>query len=479
MAERESIKAFRGVKWSAVQRFSSQGISFVISIILARVLSPEDYGIIAITMVFILIFQTINESGFNVALMNKLDRDELDFSSVFILNIAIGLLLYLLLYLFAPFIADFFHQDKLVMVLRVIGLIVVINSFAIVQTTIFLINVDFKSQAKASICAVLLSGGLGIACAYSGWNVWALVVQTLFYGIVNTCLMWYWSKWRPKELKFSFVRIKGIMGFSYRLILSRLINTLFAQLYPVVIGHFFNVAQLGLYNKARQFETQSSNNIANVVMRVSIPLMCEAQKDHEKLANILNVFVKSTAFVVFPLLAGMMVLAKPLIIVVLTEKWIDCSWILQALCPVGMFYIVSAFNINIFNATGRTDWALQSELIKKIVSVVIVCISIMLGFTFLVWSQVMIGVFEMVVAMYYTKKQIKLGMWKQIYFLRHVIFASGIMALCVCMVAGCVDENIFKLLVGVGVGCVVYMTYWMVFEKSFIFKIVGNIRQKK
>lgn len=478
MEDAIKTKAAHGVIWSAFQRFSSQGIGFIISIILARLLLPGDYGIVSLSLVFLAIFRTINESGFSLALINKQDRDELDYSSVLVINVLIGCVLYLLLFLTADSISYFFNQPRLSGVLKIIGICTIIDGFSIVQVAIFTISVNFKIQARVSIIAVIISGLTGIFCAYNGYAFWALVIQSLIYSLVNTTLLWYYSTWRPRRLVFSFERIRSLFDFSYKLVLARLINTIFIQLYPVVIGRVFSVELLGLFDKAKQFETQTSNNIANVVMRVSIPLMCEVQDSKERLNEVLAKFIKATSFLVFPLLTGMIVLAYPLVIVVLSEKWVEAAWILQVLCPTGMFYIISTFNINIFNATGRTGLALQSEVIKKIIFILFIFLSINLGFKYLVWAQLLTSLIEMIVSMLYTKKQIGTGLLNQILSIKNVIISSFIMGGVVSIVTSYIDLNIFKLIVGFLCGCIVYFLYWFIVEPKYLYSIVTIFKKK-
>lgn len=446
----------KGVSWSAVERFSVQIVQFVISVVLARLLVPEAYGIVALAMVILHVLQTINEVGFGEALMHKLDRGELDFSSVFVMNISLGCFLYGLLFLFAPLLERIFNVDGLSVVIRWIGLNLVITSFVVVQRAILIIAVDFKTIAKSSLLAVVISGTVGIIYAYCGGGVMALVLQSLLNNIITTILIWIQSKWRP-SLKFSWPHFVALFKYAYKLIIARFINTIFNEAFTAVVGAFYSPAQLGLYNRAKSFETLGSSNITSIVQRVSTPVLCEKQYKLLELADSLMYFIRNTAFIVYPLLVGMIVLADPLIHLLLTDKWSGAIWILQVLSPVGLCYVVSTFNMNIFNATGRTDWALQCEVIKKVVDVFIIIIALHVSFKCLVWSQIIIAVFEMVVNLWYTKKQIGLTYLSQFRNIADILFASIIMALVVLLVTTPLNNSAMKLILGVISGGVTYL----------------------
>ncbi len=456
-------RAIKGVAWSAVERFSVQIIQFIISVILARLLLPSDFGLIAIVMIIINILQTINETGFGTALINKQNRDELDFSTVFVLNIFLGFFLYAILYILAPSISVFFKQPQLTHLSRLIGLNLIIASIVVVQRTKLLIDVDFKTQAKVSLISVVISGIVGIYTAYNGFGVMALVIQSLLNNGLNTLFIWIFVKWRPK-LQLSLNRLKSLFDFAYKLILARLINTIFVEAYSFVIGKVYTPEQLGYFNRAKSFETLSSNNIAGIVQRVSTPILCEVQNDNQQLARILIKFITSTALIVYPLLFGLFVLAEPLISVLLTDKWLPSARMLKILCPVGLFYVISTFNRNVFNATGRTDWALKTEIIKKIIFIGIIILSLYFGFTALLISQIVIAIIEFFVDTYYTQKQIGITPFQQLKSLTGIILASFAMALLVGISTYFIENNLLKLIIGTIIGIIVYSIICSVFN---------------
>lgn len=455
-------RAVKGVVWSGIERFSVLIVQFVISVLLARILSPSDFGLLALVLVVINILEVLNEVGFGAALMQKLDRDDLDFSTVFVFNMVLGIVLYGLVYLFAPYMALFFNKPELTLLIRLVGLNLIISSFVIVQRTRLWISVDFKTLAKASFIAVLISGSIGVYCAYSGWGVMALIVQLLVNNLVNTLLIWLMVKWKI-SLRFSYDRFVGLFNYAYKLILARLVNSVFNEIYSIVIGKAYSATQLGYFNRAKSFTELSSGNITSIVQRVSTPLLCEAQHDNKRMGEVLLKFIKNTAFIVFPLLCGLFVLAEPLIRILLTDKWLPSVWILRVLCPVGMMYVISTFNINVFNATGRTDWALKSEIIKKNIYVGIIAIAVFFGFEALIYSQILIGFIELIISTYYTKKQIELTLFYQIASLSSIFFLSLIMAIIVWSVTFTMSNEYYQLLIGIFAGVISYsiMAYFL------------------
>ncbi len=464
-------RTLKGVLWSAIERFSVQIVQFVISVILARLLTPEAYGVIALSLVILNVLQTINEVGFGAALMHKLDRDELDFSSVFVMNMLMGTGLYIVLFVTAPLLESFFAVEGLTTVIRWIGLNLIITSFVVVQRTKLFIAVDFKTMAKASLVGVVVSGIIGVVYAYYGGGVMALVVQSLLNNLITTIIIWIYAKWSP-SIRFSWERFVELFKYAYKLIIARFVNTAFNEVYSAMVGAFYTPAQLGLFNRAKSFETLSSSNITQIVQRVSVPVLCEKQYDHQALGESLMSFIRNTAFVVFPLLCGMFVLADPMIRVLLTDKWEGAIWILQVLCPVGACYVLSTFNLTVFNATGRTDWALYCEVVKKLVDIAIMAVAVTISFEALVWSQVIIAVFELLVNLIYTKKQIGLGLFAQFKSVSGILFCAIVMALFVKLVTMFVDGNILKLTLGVVVGVVVYASLCLIFNVNNSRKII-------
>lgn len=404
-------RIIKGVGWSAAQQFSTQIIQFVISIILARLLSPSEFGIVAASMIVLTILQVINETGFGAALMQKLDRDETDFFSVFVLNIIMGLVLYILLFISAPLWAIIFKVPELTKVIRLLGLNLIFGSFMVVQRTKLLIKVDFKTWTKASVSAALIAGVVAVVMAYHNYGVYSLVCQSLFSSFLSTLFIWYMVKWKP-NMQFSFVRLKSLFNFAYKLIAARVVNTIFNEVYSSVVAIFFTPAQLAFFNRANSFVSLSSNNIVSIIQRVSIPVLCEHQNSESELRNLVLKFVKNSSLIITPLTVLLFVLAEPLVICLLTEKWLQSVFILKIICATGLFYNISAFNMNVYNATGRTDLALKCEIVKKIISIIIIAGTLYLqNFTFLIVSYTVCSFVEFIINVKFTYSQIHTTIW--------------------------------------------------------------------
>lgn len=460
MKESKFYLTVKGVFWSAIERFSVQGIQFVIQIILARLLMPSDFGTVAVILVLLNIFQTINESGFLVALINRIDRTEVDFSTVFFFNIIFGLILYIIVYLTAPLFASFFNQPNLIGITRIIGIHLIISSFSTVQTARLLIKIDFKTIAKASLVAVILSGGVGVFCAYQGLGILALVFQYLLNSFLNVILIWFYTKWKPK-FAFSYSRFKLLFNFSYKILITRIIDVVYNSFYTVAIGKFYSVTELGYYNRALSFQILSSKNITDIIQRVSTPLLCELQNDHSRLKNALKGFIIYSSMIVFPAMIMLWIFAEPLISVALSDKWLPAANILQLLCPVGMLYVLNTFNRNVFSTIGRPGLLVKLEIVKKIIMTTVLVISIPFGLKAILVGQIIGSFFELTLNTYYTKKLINFGLKDQFHSIMGVLVVVFFTTPFLLVILHLKIENIYKLLLGFGLGSAISLGLFM------------------
>lgn len=471
------VKILKGIMWSGFEKFSVQIFQFIISIILARLLSPKDFGVIAIVLVLMNIIQVFNEGGFAEALMKKLDRDNLDYSTVFYFNILFSIILYIILYVSAPYIANYFNLLQLINLLRLLGINIIITSFVVVQRTILTINVDFKTQAKASFIGIIIGGIIGIYCANKNLEAFSIVAQYLSSNLVTTIFIWIFSSWKP-SFQFSFSRLKILFDYAYKLILARFVNVLFSEIYSIAIGKYYSPIQLGYFNRAKSFIGISSNNITSIVQRVSTPVLCKFQNDNKMMGEMLIKFIQKTSMLVFPLLFGLFVLSESFVYVILGPKWLSTAWILQSLCPVGILYVFSTFNMNIFNATGKTNLALQSELIKKVINIIIIT-AISINFKFLILSQILVALIEFFINTWYTKKQIDLNWKKQVKSVFPIIISSLIMCFVVYLTTVKLESNIIKLFTGIFIGFISYSILCYIFNisqsKIFINKYIKRL----
>lgn len=454
----------KGVSWSAVQQFSTQIIQFVITIILARLLTPTEFGVVAASTIVIAILQVINEGGFTSALMQKLDRDDLDFNTVFFINILWGGFLYFLVVISSHLWALIFKTPELEIVIKWLGLNLIIESFMVVQRTKLFINVDFKTWTKASVSGTLVGGTTGIVLAYRGWGVYALVAQSLISSFLTVLFVWILVKWVPK-LEFSFQRFKRLFSYAYKLTGARFINSLFNEIYASVIALVYNPTDLALFNRAKSFQYLSSNNLVQVVQRVSVPLMCEVQASQAELRKVTLRFINNTIFIIAPLIVLLFTLAKPLIIILLTDKWIESVPILRIICFAGFFYVISAFNENLFNAVGKTSLALKSEIIKKIVMILIISFAVILkNFNLLIWSFVVCALIECIIDTCYTKPIIGAGLLEQIKGVKGIILISIVMGLLIYS-GSLICSNMYIQLFGLGsLGLAAYIAMSVIFN---------------
>lgn len=412
MAESLKSKTVKGTLWSSVERFSVQGIMFVVMIIMARMLTPEDYGLVGMITIFVAVSQSLIDSGFSQALIRKQDRTETDNSTVFYFNIAVGAALYTILFLCAPIISDFYGEPQLTPVTRAIGLCIVFNSLAVVQRALLTVRLDFKTQAKATLIGAVVSGAAGVTMAYTGFGVWAIVTQQVVNLALVTLFLWVFSHWKP-IWAYSWKSFRELFSFGSKLLASGLIDTLYRNMYLIVIGKVFKASDLGYYTRAHQFSDFASSNITGIFQRVSYPVLCTIQDDDTRLADVYRRLLKVSAFVIFPLLMGLAAVARPLVITFLTEKWLSAATLLVPLCFAGMWYPVHAINLNLLQVKGRSDLFLRLEIIKKALGVAMLCITLPMGLLPMCWGMLANSIISIVINTHYTGRLIHLGFLAQ------------------------------------------------------------------
>ena len=366
-----------------MDNISLQGIQFVVGIILARLLSPSQFGLVGMITIFIAISQTFIESGLSEALIRKQDCDDLDYNTVFYFNLTVGIILFLVLFFLAPAISFFFNEPSLAVLIRVLGLVLIISSLGIVQRAKLTKAIDIKTQTKVSIISNLSSGILAIALASWGFGVWSLIWRIILSNIFSIILLWIWSKWRPKKI-FSKHSFNELFSFGSKLLASGLLNTIFENIYYVVIGKVFSPQMLGYFSRAAAFADLPSTNINSVIQRVTYPVLATIQDDQTQLKSAFRRLIKSTTFISFTLMIGMAVVAKPLILTLIGEKWRPSIPFLQLLCFSLMLYPLHSLNLNILKVRGRSDLFLKLELIKKLLAIPVVFAGILFSIKMLI-----------------------------------------------------------------------------------------------
>lgn len=459
MAEEPSLKqkTVKGVFWSSLGSFSVKGVQFVVMIVMANLLTPEDYGLVGMLTIFIAVSDTFISSGFGSALIRKQDRTNTDCSTVFYFNIAVASFFYALLFFAAPFIADFYNEPLLAELTRVIGLVLIINGFNQVQGALMTARMDFKTSAKISFTSAVVSGGVGLTLAFNDFGCWALVGQQIAAALCRTLLYWYFSKWRP-VLVYSWKSFRELFGFSSKLLASGLLDTIYGNIYPLIIGKLYSAATLGFYNRAQHFAELPSVNITGIIQGVSYPALCTLQHDDARLATTYRKFIRISAFVIFPLMMGLAGCAKPLIITLVGEKWLFSVLLLQIICFRMVWYPLHAINLNLLIVKGRSDLFLKLEIIKKVIGVFFLVISAPFGIVAMCVGSIFSSFFCLIVNTYYTGKIINVGFFKQMGDISKTIVLSllmGTLVLCISMF--CPTPHIFTLTIAIAAGALFYI----------------------
>lgn len=471
-------KTIHGVFWSSAERFSVQGIQFLVMIRIARVLSPSDYGLVGMLAIFIAVSDSLINSGFSQALIRKQSRTDIDNCTVFFFNIVVSLILYVILFFIAPWVAVFYREPQLCSLMRVLCLIVIIYSLGVVQRAILTAKIDFKTQTKASAVAAIISGGVGIFMAYTGFGVWTLVCQQLLNAGLNTFLLWIFSHWRP-HLCFSWQSFKELFSFGSKLMISGLLDTIYNNLFQLIIGKVFSARSLGYYSRAQQFADFPSSNITRILQRVTYPVLCNIQDDDKKLAESYRKLLKISAFVMFPMMIGLAAVAYPFIDIVLGEKWHFAGTLLIPVCFSMMWYPVNAINLNLLQVKGRSDLFLRVEIIKKIQGTIILVASIPFGVIGMCYATILSTLISVFINTYYTGVLIKVNFLTQMLDLLPTIAVCTVMYVSVQLVLYQVDNSWVKLIGGGFVGVVVFVGLAFSFRLKELKEILCILQRKK
>jgi len=461
----------KGLLWSAIERFSVQALQFVFQIVLARLLSPSDYGVIAMLAIFMAIAQAFIDSGFTNALIKKLDRTDTDFSTVFYFNIFISIIIYIVLYLSAPLIANFYRTPELTNITRVYMLSLPIIALGAIQRTQFTIKVNFKDQAIASFSGALVGGVVGIILAAQKYGAWALVFSALATNIVTTIAFWIQSPWRPRW-EFSLVSLRTMFSFGSKLLFSGLLNTAYTNLYQFIIGRKFSKQDLGYYSRADQFAQFPSSNITGIMGRVTYPILCTMADDDDKLLAVYRQYIKLAAYIVFPLMIGLAAIAKPLIIVILGQKWEFAAVILQIICFSYLWYPIHSINLNLLMVKGRSDLFLRVEIIKKVVGICILIVAMNFSVKVMAAANVASSLIALVINTYYTKHLVGYGIGKQL----KDITPCLVMSIVSCMPAFVLSQLFIRNGVVLIVSIVLAIAIYLLF--SYMLKIDEFVQVK-
>lgn len=397
------FKVLSSLFWKFAERGGTQGIQFVVQIVLARLLLPADYGLIALVAIFISISGVFVQSGLGIALVQKKDADETDFSSVFYLSLFIACLIYTVLFFGAPFIAGFYDMPQIISVLRVLSITLFFGAFNSIQNAVIARNLQFRKLFFSSIGAIFVSGAVGVFMAYTGFGVWALVGQQISNQLLITLILWFTVKWRP-QLSFSFRKIKGLFSFGWKLLISVLIDTVHNNLQNLIVGKIYDPVTLGFYNRGQQFPSLIVSNIDGSIQSVMFPALVSQQENRMRVKEMMRRAIITSSFIMFPAMVGLAVTARPLIKLLLTEKWLPCAPFLQIFCAVYALWPIHTANLQAINALGRSDIFLKLEIIKKIMGLLILAMTMFYGVYAIALGQVLGGIISTFINAYPNKQ---------------------------------------------------------------------------
>lgn len=441
--------------WNATDRFSALAANFIITIILARILMPEDYGLIGMLSIFIAISQCFVDSGMNSGLIQKKDVTDEDFSTVYVFNLIVSITFYLILFFSSPLIAAFYDKPQLVVLTRVLSVNIIINAFGIVQRSRLTINLDFKTIAKVNVISAILGGLTAIIFAYKGFKVWALVIQISVRSVTSILLLWILSGWTPSFI-FSRHSFNKLFGFGSKLLLSELYSKTFLNIYNITIGKAYSVADLGFYTKAKGFVELASETLAGVLHQVTYPIMSSIQNQKERMIYVYQRLLSMTAFIILPTLTLIALLADPLVRLLLTDKWAPSIELLQWLCFARIVNPISMINLNILRAIGRSDLYLIVNISKSPIVILALIITVPYGLKAIVVGSVIASWIGFFINAYMPGKLFGYGALKQLRDMTPVICATAIMAMIVVGFTFFLDNLLLKISVGISVGIFSY-----------------------
>ena len=379
-------KTVRGTFWSAVDNIANQGVTFLVGLVLARLLTPHEYGLIGYIMILVAVFNSIVDSGFSNALIRKKDAGQTDYSTAFIFNLAVSLVMVAAMVLVAVPFSRFFKEPQLVPLVRVMSVIVVINALALIQRTRLVKSVDFKTQTKASLISSVSSGAVGLVMAFGGLGVWSLVGQQISRQLINTVCLWILNRWTP-TWRFSWSSFRELFGFGWKLLVSGLIDTVWKEIYQLVIGKFYSTSTLGQYTRGKQFSDIFSSNMTSIVQRVSYPVLSSIQDERERMKEGYRKIIRTTMLASFVLLFGLSAVAESLLTVLIGPRWLEAAHYLQIICFAASLYPLHAINLNMLQVQGRSDLFLKLEIVKKIIAVGPLLLGIFIGIDWMLWGS--------------------------------------------------------------------------------------------
>ena len=468
----------KGLYWKFAEQFSNYGIQFIVGIFMARMLSPEDYGLTALPAVFMAISGIFVSGGFGTALVRKPDLTEKDLSTAFYYSMGVGVICYVLLFVASPWIADFYNAPVLVPLMRVTALSFLYSPLGTGQSVILQRRLDFKTPTKVSVVCRILSGVIGIVMAYTGYGVWALVISGFISGIIGQVITFWVVRWYPKA-GWSKESFRYLWGYGNKMMGSFLIGTIYENIAPVIIGKYFSPAQLGVYNRAQGYAKMPSQNVTGTLQGVTFPVLSQIQNDDERLARSYRKMLRVSAFIVFPLMMMLAALARPLVLALITAKWEACIVLLQIMCLSMMWYPIHAINLNLLEVKGRSDLFFRLEIIKRSIGLLLLVCTLPLGLVAFCWGGVAGSMVSLFINTYYTGKIIHVGYVRQMRDLAHILLLSFLMYGVIWLVLSLLSNLWAQIIVGGICGTVFYLGCSYLFKFSELQEVKYLLSRKK
>lgn len=468
-------KTIKGTMWSAVDNVAQFGVGFVVSIVLARLLSPDDYGLIGIIAIFTTVCNAIINGGFSSALIRTKNPSDDDYNTAFIINFVMSLILYAIVFFCSPLIADFFGREELVALTRVSSFAMVIGALAIVQQVRLTKRIDFKTQTKITLIASVVSGLIGIAMALLGMGVWALVFQGIISQLLRTILLWFFNRWTP-SLIFSEESFNRLFGFGWKMMASGILDSLWTQLYQVVVGKFYCPATLGQYTRANQFSSLFSSNLTSVIQRVTFPVLSDIQDEKERMIAAYRKIIKTTMFMTFALMFALGAVSEPLLYCLIGEKWHEAATYLPWICLVGSLYPLHAINLNMLQVQGRSDLFLGLEIVKKMIGLVPLFIGVFVGIFPMLYTSVFTSIISYFLNSYFPGKLLGYTSWMQIKDVAPSFALSMAMAVVVYLLTYLPISNWLILPIQIAVGVIVFILLCKVTKIAEYKEVLGMLQ---
>jgi len=473
MGNKESVTS--NLLWRFFERCGAQGVTFIVSVVLARLLDPDLYGTIALVTVFTTIMQVFVDSGMGNALIQKKDADNLDFSSVFYFNMIMCSGLYILMFFTAPLIAWFYDMPELTAIVRVLSLILIISGIKNVQQAYVSRHMLFKKFFFATLGGTIGAAVVGIAMAYAGFGVWALVAQMLFNATVDTIILWITVKWRPKKM-FSLQRLKGLFSYGWKLLISSLIDTVYNDVRQLIIGKRYSKSDLAQYNQGKKFPQLIVTNINTSIDSVLLPTMSKAQDDPETVKNMTRRSIKISTYIMMPFMVGIAVCAKPLVSLVLTDKWLPCVPFLRIFCFSYAFWPIHTANLNAIKAMGRSDLFLILEIIKKVVGTIAIVSTMFISPMAMAYSLLIVSVLSQLINSWPNRKLLGYSYENQLMDMLPQIVLSTVMGVIVYSVQLIGLVNWLTLLIQIPLGVLVYISLSKIFHIDSYNYMISTIK---